>query len=168
VPRHFYPVQSIIYQCGRNRRSVGADHVRSFVRLLRHRHRSHRDGVRRSSGTLKMAFFPCIDLPRRGTTGPSCTTASGDNRPVITRRVRSGQTSRWRSEPMRPLTTYSLLWWPPGRAYLVRDLPKDRPWCCFDMWFSLVFEFVGPVVRGASDSPWVLCTCQKGMRVSLV
>jgi hypothetical protein len=27
---------------------------------------------------------------------------------------------------MRPLTTYSFLWLPPGRAYLVRDLLKDR------------------------------------------
>jgi hypothetical protein len=48
-------------------------------------------------------------------------------RPVITRRVRSGQSSRWRSGPMRPLATYSFMCWPPVRAYLVRDSPKDRP-----------------------------------------
>jgi hypothetical protein len=73
----------------------------------------------------------------------------GTRRPVITRRVRSGQSSRWRSDSMRPLSTYSLLWWSPGRICLVRDLPKDRCWRCWcGLWCSISI-CVCPVVRGA-------------------
>jgi hypothetical protein len=46
-----------IYRCGRNRQSVGTDHVRLFVRLLRHRYYR---AV--GCGGLDLAFFLCIDL----------------------------------------------------------------------------------------------------------
>jgi hypothetical protein len=70
-------------------------------------------------------------------------------RPVITRQVRSGQCSFWRGDPMRLLATYSLLWWPPVKPYLVRDfLPKDEPRFCWLLCCSCVFDFVVPVVRG--------------------
>jgi hypothetical protein len=78
-------------------------------------------------------------------------------RPVITRRVQSGQCSLWRSDSITPLDTYSLLWWPAGRAYLVRYLPKDRPRCRFDLGFSFVVDFVNPVVRGRFGKPSVPC-----------
>jgi hypothetical protein len=90
---------------------------------------------------------------RRGTSG-SCRFVSNKpakRRPVITRRVRSGQSSRWRSDPMRPLSTYSLLWWSPGRVYLGRDLPNDRSWRCRCLvgLFRSFSIFVCPVVRGS-------------------
>jgi hypothetical protein len=55
---------------------------------------------------------------------------------------------------MTPFATYSLLWWPPVRVYLVRDLPKDRALVVVLSWFVVfVFDFAGPVVRGAFASP---------------
>jgi hypothetical protein len=109
-------------------RSVVADHV-SFVSCgIVNRH--YRDALRccfwRWCVGQTGLSSPCFALLRRGTTGPSCTAGGkkpARRRPVITHRVRSGQISRWRSDPMRPLSTYFLLWWPPGRAYLV-EIPR--------------------------------------------
>jgi hypothetical protein len=47
---------------------------------------------------------------------------------------------------MRPMDTYSLLWWPPERAYLVRYPVLTM--VVLAWFFVFVFDFVHPVVQG--------------------